>query len=366
MALSDDGMSSVEDVGFGEQIGDSFKSILAGIGMLPLSIFMIFKVETCTQASEAFKHAVPVTEKQEGKPIYVTGKLTASPIGNSFIRQGSYISVSVSSEVYAWDEETKTEGSGSNKKKRKTCKLEWTSNPDNPSSFTLEECKKKIAYKIPVKAETIYATNGKLTQDGTAYGVDLSKVSYTSDVKSETPTSDQIISNGYIPDGNYLYNRSDCDTNPTEGCQRIKLSTRPIPSEDMTFLGDLKSGNIDFYEYDDSKFLSASPGDFKEAMKDIKSDDSTMKWIGRILCFLVMWASFVMMAGPMTTLLEYIPFVGDFGSGIIKFVLGALAFVITFVTIVLVKFWYIWLLILIGSIGFAIYTRKNQQAQGNS
>lgn len=46
MALSDDGMSSVEDVGFGEQIGDSFKSILAGIGMLPLSIFMIFKVET--------------------------------------------------------------------------------------------------------------------------------------------------------------------------------------------------------------------------------------------------------------------------------------------------------------------------------
>jgi hypothetical protein len=363
MAISDDGMSSVESVGFGSQIGDSFKGILTGIVLFPLSLFMIFKVETCTQASDAFKNAVPVANMEEGKPIYVTGKLTADQVGNRFIQTGSYISVSVSSEVYAWDEDTKTEGSGSNKKKITECKLEWTSNPSNPSNFKLDKCKNKPLYKTSVSAETTYAKNGSVNQDGKAYNVDLESVNFTSDVKSMTPSEDQIIPNGFIKNGNYLYNRSNCSNDPIEGCERITLKTTPIPNENMTFLGSLNGTKIDFYSYKDEKFLSASPGDFKEALKDIKSDDSTMKWIMRAVCFFMMWGSFVMMSGPFTTLLEYIPFVGDFGSGALKFVFGVIAFIITSITIIIVKFWWLWLLIIVGGIGFGYYKRQQQKAQ---
>jgi hypothetical protein len=69
--------------------------------------------------------------------------------------------------------------------------------------------------------------------------------------------------------------------------------------------------------------------------------------------------SFVLMAGPLMTLLEFIPFVGEFGKGALNFVFGAIAFVITAVTIILVKFWYIWLLLILGGIGYAIYKRQN-------
>jgi hypothetical protein len=70
MAISNDGMSSSESVGFFSQFGDSVKGILTGFALIPLSIFLIFKVETCTQAGDAFKNAKPVTQMEEGKPVY--------------------------------------------------------------------------------------------------------------------------------------------------------------------------------------------------------------------------------------------------------------------------------------------------------
>ena len=77
IAISNDGMSSSESVGFYSQFGDSVKGILTGFALIPLSIFLIFKVETCTQAGDAFKNAKPVTQMEEGKPVYITGKLSA-------------------------------------------------------------------------------------------------------------------------------------------------------------------------------------------------------------------------------------------------------------------------------------------------
>ncbi|EMG22693.1 hypothetical protein LEP1GSC150_0084 [Leptospira interrogans serovar Copenhageni str. LT2050] len=120
---SPDGMSSTESVGFLSQMRNSFKSILTGIVLLPVSFIIIYNVETCEQASAALKNAMPVGQAKEGQPSYVTGTLKASPLGGEFLRSGSFISYSISSEVYAWDEQVKTEGSGSNKKEVRNCIL---------------------------------------------------------------------------------------------------------------------------------------------------------------------------------------------------------------------------------------------------
>jgi hypothetical protein len=359
MAISDDGMSSSESIGFGSQIGDSFKGILAGIVLFPLSIYCIFKVETCTQAGDAFKNAKPVTQMEEGKPVYITGKLTATPLGSTFIKEGNYISISQKSEVYAWDEEERTEGTGSNKKNVKECKLEWVSSPKNPNTFSLPGCKNKKFHQKNFKDQEVRATGGKISQDGKDYSVDLSEVNFTSAVKSQKPAPDDIILNGYTLGENYLYEMEKCATNPEEGCERVNLSVTPIPEGDMTFLGALSGNNLVKYAYKDSQFLNASVGNYESTMQAIKSDDSTMKWIARGLCFIIMWASFVLMAGPLTTLIEFIPFVGEYGSGAIKFVFGVIAFIITAITIILVKFWYIWLLLILGGIGYSIYKRQN-------
>lgn len=358
MAISDDGMSSSESVGFGSQIGDSFKGILAGIILFPLSFYVLFKVETCTQASDAFKKAKPISQREEGKPIYVTGTLDADPIGSKFVKEGKYISISESSEVYAWDEEERTEGSGSNKKKVKECRLEWTSSPRAPSSFTLPGCKNKIHHKRTVENETIPAKNGRIKTDQATYTVNLAEVSFASSVSSKFPSADSIIPNGFEIGSSYLYSQKSCESSPVEGCERVSISVTPIPEGSMTFLGDVNGNQIVKFVYDGEAFLNAGMGTYEQTMANIKKDDAMMKWVGRGIGFVMMWVSFVLMAGPLMTLLEFIPFVGEFGKGALNFFFGVIAFVLSAITIILVKFWYVWLLLILAAIGYAIYKRK--------
>ncbi|MBM9502335.1 TMEM43 family protein [Leptospira sp. 201903071] len=356
---SPDGMSSTESVGFLSQMGNSFKSILTGVVLLPVSFIIIYNVETCEQASAALKNAAPVGSAKEGQPSYITGTLKASPLSGNFVKSGSYISYSVSSEVYAWDEEVKTEGSGSNKKEVRNCVLEWTSSPENPSGFKLSGCRSKAFHKKSVKDESESATGGSVLADGKSYSVNLSDVDFTSQVSSRDAHEDEIKTNGFVLGDGYLFSSKSCADEEKEGCERVKVSVTPIPDGEMTFIGDIKGTKVGkFVSEEGNKFLNASVGGFAETMKDIQSDDNTMKWVGRFIGFFAMFSSFTLMAGPLTSLLSFIPFVGDLGGGLIKVVLGVIAFVLTAITILLVKFWYIWLILLLGAIGYAIYKKK--------
>ncbi|MBE8364111.1 TMEM43 family protein [Leptospira borgpetersenii] len=356
---SPDGMSSTEGVGFLSQMGNSFKSILTGVVLLPVSFVIIYNVETCEQASAALKNAVPVGQAKDNQPSYVTGILKANPLGGRFVKSGPYISYSVSSEVYAWDEEVKTEGSGSNKKEVRNCVLKWTSSPENPSNFKLSGCRTKPYHRQSVKDQSDSASGAVIFSEGKNYSVNLEEVDFTSQVSSRDANENEILSNGFVYGEGYLYSSKACVESEKEGCERVQVSVTPIPEKDMTFIGDIKGNRVaHFTSAEGNKFLNASVGDFAETIADIKSDDNTMKWVGRFIGFIAMFSSFTLMAGPLTSLLSFIPFVGDLGGGLIKVVLGIVAFIITAITILLIKFWYIWLVLLLGGIGYAIYKRK--------
>ncbi|TGK29035.1 hypothetical protein EHQ12_00990 [Leptospira gomenensis] len=362
---SPDGMSSTESVGFLSQMGNSFKSILTGVVLLPVSFIIIYNVETCEQASAALKNAVPAGQAKEGQPSYITGTLKASPLAGTFVKSGPYISYSVSSEVYAWDEEVKTEGSGSNKKEVRNCILEWTSSPKNPSNFKLSGCRTKAFHRKSVNDQSEAANGGSVTAEGKTYSVDLGEVDFTSQVASRDANEDEVLTNGFVYGEGYLFSSKACADQEKEGCERVKVSVTPIPEGEMTFIGDVKGNKVGkFTSSEGNKFLSASVGGFAETMADIKSDDNTMKWIGRFIGFIAMFSSFTLMAGPLTSLLSFIPFLGDLGGGLIRIVLGVVAFVITAITILLIKFWYIWLLLLLGGIGYAIYKKRSATPSG--
>lgn len=354
---SSDGMSSSESVGIFGQLGDSITGVLIGVVLFPASLYIIFKVETCTQASAAFKNAVPAAQAQAGVPSYVTGSLSADPLGGEFVKAGKYISYSQSSEVLAWEEEVKEEGSGTDKKKVRECKLDWTSSPKNPSGFQLSGCKSKPYHRRTVSDESLVASDGKLKSgDGKVYSVNLKQVEFASAVPSGSP-EESALSRGILSD-DYVYLSEKCAKDQTEGCERIQVTVTPIPAEEMTFIGSVKGNSIAQYILDDDAFLNASLGDFQSTMKDIQSDDNIKKWIGRGIGFVAMWVSFNMLVGPILALLSFIPFIGGFGKTALSFVLGVVAFIITATTILLVKFWYIWLIIGLAAIGYAIYKKK--------
>ncbi len=354
---SSDGMSSSESIGVFGQLGDSIKGILIGVVLFPASLFIIFKVETCTQASAALKNAVPAAQAQAGLPSYVTGALTADPLGGEFVKHGKYISYSHSSEVLAWEEEVREEGSGTDKKKVRECKLDWTSSPKNPRNFQLSNCKNKPYHQRSVSDESSVASDGKVKgDDGKNYSVSLKQVEFASAVPSGAP-EESALSRGILSD-EYVYLSEKCAKDETEGCERIKVTVTPIPAESMTFIGSIKGSSIGQYVLEDDKFLNASVGDFQNTMKDIQSDDNVKKWLGRGLGFVVMWVSFNLLVGPLLALLSFIPFIGEFGKTALSFALGMIAFIITASTILLVKFWYVWLIIGLAAIGYAIYKKK--------
>lgn len=117
MAFEESGESSSI---FGS-IGNSFKGMLTGVVLFPLSLFLIFKVETCEQASAALKGALPASQAKPGIASYVTGKLSADTLSGEFVKPGKYISYSQSSEVYAWNETSKEDS----KTKKQSMIVNW-------------------------------------------------------------------------------------------------------------------------------------------------------------------------------------------------------------------------------------------------
>ncbi|EMJ97116.1 MULTISPECIES: TMEM43 family protein [unclassified Leptospira] len=337
-------------------IGDSFKGMLTGVVLFPLSLFLIFQVETCEQASAALKSAVPAAQAKPGVASYVTGKLSADLLGGEFVKPGKYISYSQSSEVYAWKETSKE--NSTTKKKDYDCELEWISSPQNPKNFKDSVCKSKPFYQATVDDKRSVASDAKVkTDEGKTYNVNLSKVDLTSAVPSVNPGSGEL-SKG-IAEGDYIYLSQKCASDQAEGCERISVSLVPVPEENMTFVGSVNGNTIgEFTSEEGNKFLNASVGDFQTTMKDIQSDDNTEKWLMRLGCFIAMWVSFNLLAGPLLSLLSFVPLVGELGKTALSIVFGVVAFVITAVTILLVKFWYIWLILGLAAIGYAIYKKK--------
>lgn len=313
-------------------------------------------METCEQASAALKGALPATDAKPGIASYVTGKLSADALGGEFVKPGKYISYSQSSQVYAW-EETVDEDSKT-KKKTYDCKLDWISSPKNPKNFKDPACKSKPFYQATVDDNSATASDAKVkSDDGKTYSVNLGKVNLTSAVPSSHPGSEEL-SKG-IAEGDYIYLSQKCASDQSEGCERISVSLIPVPEESMTFVGAVSGNTIgQFTSEEGNKFLNASVGDFQTTMKDIQSDDNTAKWLMRLGCFIAMWVSFNLLAGPLLSLLSFVPFVGELGKAALSIVFGVVAFVITAITILLVKFWYIWLILGLAAIGYAIYKKK--------
>ncbi|TGK04872.1 hypothetical protein EHO59_08435 [Leptospira semungkisensis] len=351
MAFEDSG----EGGGILGSIGESIKGILAGVALFPASLFLIYQVETCEQAGAALKGAVPAAQAQAGLASYVTGKLSANSLGGEFVKPGKYISYSQSSEVYAWEETSKED---SNKKKTYDCKLDWVSSPKNPRDFKSSQCKSKQYHRSTVEDKDSYASDARIKgEEGKTYTVHLGEVDFTSEVGSIVPEAGQL-SRGTVEDG-YLYLSEKCARDTVEGCERISVSVVPIPEENMTFVGSVSGASVGkFTSKEGNKFLNASVGDYLTTMKDIQSDDNVQKWVMRGVCFVVMWVSFILLLGPLMSLLSFIPFVGEFGKAALSIFLGIIAFLITGITILLVKFWYIWLILGLAAIGYAIYKRK--------
>ncbi len=340
------------------QIGSSFKGMLVGFICFIVSFVVLWCGATRIDWSREFKGAVPADEASGDEAAYVTGTPVADEIGDTYLSRGKYLKISKTPEVYAYVErtesksETRKEGvwrmEVTKTKTTYSYVLEWTTNPKSISSFNQKfwnrfARNRRISPKISnptltEKSDTIYTP--KCTVNG--YSIDVSNVSFM----------------GGSQDLDFVYVRGSKGS-PRLGDMRIRYSVTPSDIK-YTFAGSVSGKKMDaYYRSDDDYKFAAIPGEFKDLLKALKQSYKTTGMIYFWGGFLLMAIGLVLLAGPVTTLLEFIPFLGGLGSGVIKVVLVIIALIFSAVFYWLIKLWWLWLIIVALLIALIVFKKRS-------
>ncbi len=335
------------------RVGSSFKGMLAGLICFLLAWPVLYFGATRVRWARVFKKAVPVEQMQEGKPVYITGTAKSAQIGNTHLAKGDYLRINKHPEAYAYVEHRKssTDGTADAKNDEYTYELQWTSNPRPVSEFNqafwnqfLRTNRLSSFTRNPAlieKAEIINTPSCSIS----GYEVSAADISFFG-AKTDT----RVV---------YLRGR--------EGTQRlgdIRVTYTLYPAGiEYTMAGSLSGKKlVPFYTKDTAGKLAASPGDFSALMAALKTSDKIAGIIWFLGGFFLMAMGLMLLAGPITTLLEFIPVIGSIGSGIIRVFLAIVAFILSFVFWWLISLWWLWLIIVAGTAGFLIVRKRMAEA----
>ncbi|MBI3395329.1 MAG: hypothetical protein HY042_05805 [Spirochaetia bacterium] len=314
-----------------EKLKDSLLGMLLGIILLPAA-FVVVGFDACgKKASKEFIGAVSASETaKKDAASYATGKIQTDPLGDpEFVKPGAYLSLRRSGEIYAWEYSKRKEKRDGKDVEVESCKLDWVKTPDlNVDSKP--KCSGKYNRPRTIQ-DAEFTANIAVTSAGKVY-----TPSQTPNLAT-LPSAKVKVTDLITPmsgDDNVFYpDKPGCKGSPTPGCERIKFSgTAYTPQSDYTMLGKLEGNRF----VPHSGFLYLAPGDYPSALKAIESDDKKWAIIWFVLSVALFWGGLVLLTGPILQLIEFIPVIGNFGSGVIKFFFG-------FVSLVVMGFTYLFL-----------------------
>lgn len=356
-------VEETEVIGAGSQMMSSLKGMLGGLALIPLSFVVVWYASQRAQASEELAGALPVSQKaeavKEDKAVYATGKIQAQPLGDpGYIKPGPYLSLSRTAEVYAWKEtkETKTEKQGTKEVKKTIydCELAWTSNPS--SAYGEKGCSGKPRYSVRGSSQS-YSARVSIAADGQTYAAQGAD---DYGFASISLTDADLAQGGLTLDSNDLYFDASCAGSPSAGCQRLSYSGKKYdPESEHTVVGSEQGGR--FGEFKD--FLVLGVGNYKQTMEAVSSSDTIMTWVLFAASVICLGGGMSLLVGPLLQLIEFIPLIGGFGAGLIRFLFFAFAFVFMGITFLLIEYWYVVLaLFVIAVIATIVIARKRRAA----
>lgn len=288
-----------------KRIRNSILISFIGIALLITGYKIIFWNEEKTYNTSVVEKAVSVSADDAAAENQVKNKLVAvsgiistdEMIGDSFEIDGTKITlipqnvVALSREVemYGWTEQKEAIS------KQNIYKTKWLSLKEiqkmASSTFSTE-------YKNPtinLKNDIFFTTT---TQIGT-YSVNLRGASDIADfsrfdlkeedfqIESSGQKVIQVIGTEYIFIGNGTLNA------PKVGDFRVKYFLLPS-GQNVTMFGSVKDGKIIEYKNEkNQKFYRMFTGTREEALEHFALENSSNKWIWRIVSFIILWISFI-------------------------------------------------------------------------
>jgi hypothetical protein len=371
----------VTHVSWGQRLLGSLAGLLFGLLLFVGAFVLLFFNEGSTDFSQMASRAevlsaAVVQPQAEGKTVALTGPITSPDLlgDNLYLKPGSYIALARTAEMFAWQEsvETKTQTNvGGSETRVKTYRYssDWTDQPKDSRLF------KQSNYVNPAKSipnQVLTVPSAKIG----AYRVDMTSLtevinfpySCTSDSRRNTPhysggitlppgnrlnlPPQNLLSTQAQPVGNYLFQGAGKPQAPKIGDLRICYSALPNQAT-VTVLGQLQGDQLVPTQYQNQTFFRLSYGSREAAIADLKSTYLTWLWFLRLLGFLMMWAGLALLAQPVNVLLSVVPFLGELSELISGAASFMLAFVLSFITIIVSSLVH-QPIVLLGSIGVTL------------
>jgi len=343
--------------GAGGQIMSSIKGVFTGIICFFVSFVVLYCGATKTELAKVFKNARPVAGAQDGSMAFVTGVPEVTAIGDEgYLESGNYIRIEKRKEYYAVvstkRSETRKEGTKKITTSHYEYSLEWTTNPQPIQGKEKSRWREfASSHNIPRYTSNPVASGETTTTINTqsakvnGYSIPVAEVQFKGGGKNLEPK--------------YLTGSAE---DPQIGDTRLAYTVYPADTK-YTFAGDKSGQSITSTMVDDSPMLVASAGEFKNLMSALRSGDRFWWWAFLIIGFLLMSAGLNMMVGPLNTLLDFIPFIGQFGAGMIRFVLTVAAAIISLVFYLAIYYWWVVLILIVAIFAFVMYKKKGAQPQ---
>ncbi len=321
-----------------KQSGVWFK-IVIGLGCFLIAFPMLWMNEGQADfgrigASSIAMHADEAVDVDSDTLVAVSGIVISDELigDHPYLRESNYIQLSRQVEMFAWVEESKTEG----EKKYYNYKEEWTDSPPDSSSFNSLEGHENPA--LPLQNETFTVSQGMIG----GYYLDLQEVDLpdSTEVKLNA-TNVTIVEEEWQLHGNTIFIGEGSPTNPVVG--DIRITYHAISSnQKATAFGRIEQDEIVPYLYkDEHKLYRLFFSSREDAIASMRQEYKAMLWGMRFFGLALIWLGIFLIFSPIIALLnvaKFIPgagFLHDVGRTIIILISGAIAFVLWLIFVIM-------------------------------
>jgi len=318
-----------------DNVLNSFLIALFALLLFVASFFVLWINEGRVNPAKVAQTSVSITAgavepAMDGKLVAATGTLaTTEQLGDSsYLQPGNYLALKRTVEMYAWTEETKSttkrnsDGS-STTETTYTYEREWTSQPEDSDSFRYGGHSNP---PMPLKSESWTVQHATLD----AFQVDPQALTLPDEQPVVLHEENAQPSAPWRLSGEYLVNREGALSQPKVGDTRISYTVVPN-SIDVTLFGKVSGNQIVPFEGKGVWLYRAFTENREQAITRLNTEYQLSIWIIRFFGFMMMWIGLSACFGPISAVLNILPFLGNASRSLI----GASTFVVAFVLSVL-------------------------------
>ncbi len=336
-------------------LGNAIKGVLVGVLFFLASFPVLWWNEgrinfgKLAQGSVAVAPGAP-DASHDGQFVAVTDSLQSdAELGDSkYLRPGKYVALARRAESWAWVEKkesktTKNVGGGSDTETTYRYETAWTSDPADSSSFrhpeghhnppAREKSDQWLAEQATVGA---FEFSPGDTDGGGFLGSGLpasSRLELTPDLLTDGGHTAGGSECPHLVEG-WIYLGTGTPSAPAMGDTRIAYDALK-PGGQVTLFGRQQGARVEPFLVDaETPFLRAVSGPRDRAISEMLTEHSIETWILRGAGFLLMWLGLALILGPISAVLDVLPFLGSTSRTLVGIVMFPVALGLSGVTIV--------------------------------